>query len=610
MLVGATLVPITALGWLAARILQQERDLDSQRAQDSLRYAAGKLALSVNSRLAGIEEQLAQGRGLLLDPEGIEPLPDAGILYQPGTVHPMTPPPDAFATAEVLEYQRADLAGAAREYRRLSDSPDRTIRAAALVRLGAVLRKQTNTSAALDAYAQLQRLGTLLVDDSPAEWIARQSRCRIFEKTGDRSRLAAEAAGLARAVYSGRARVERSTFLLYQDMLRNWGAPSPGREELGRTEAALALWREWRANGLAPRGRRIVNSPDGPVLALWSGGPDRPAVWLAASAAAEAAFGSLWKEQGLVVSIFSPDGELFFGPGQSGVALTPGETHLPFILHAAWAPGRGDPAPSRMRTRLLLSGLALTFAVMIAAAYGLYRAVTREMALARQQSEFVSTVSHEFRTPLTSMRHLTELLATNSVASDERKATYYQLIARETERLHRMVESLLSFGRMQAGAYAWRLESTDARQLVNAAVEEFRREWRTGPREVVCESAADLPPIHADYEALSRAVSNLLENAEKYSPPGTAIHVRTCRDGRSVQISVEDQGLGIPRQEQKQLFRKFVRGAEARRAGIRGIGVGLALVKSVAEAHGGSVKLSSEPGRGSTFTLVIPCQES
>ena len=247
---------------------------------------------------------------------------------------------------------------------------------------------------------------------------------------------------------------------------------------------------------------------------------------------------------------------------------------------------------------------------MIASAYGLYRATAREMALARQQSEFISTVSHEFRTPLTSMRHLTELLATNKVPSEERKATYYQLLARETERLHRMVESLLSFGRIQAGAYAWRLEPADASQLVQAVVEEFRSEQHSAGREVVCDADDDLPPIQADREALSRAVSNLLENAEKYSEPGTPIHVRTRRAGPALHISVEDRGNGIPLEEQKQLFRKFIRGSEARRAGIRGIGVGLALVKSVAEAHGGSVELASEPGQGSTFTLVIPCHES
>ena len=232
------------------------------------------------------------------------------------------------------------------------------------------------------------------------------------------------------------------------------------------------------------------------------------------------------------------------------------------------------------------------------------------MALVQQQADFVSAVSHEFRTPLTSMRHLTDLLVSNKVPGEERKAQYYELLAHESERLHRMVESLLSFGRMQAGSSAWRLEPADAKELVLSVVEEFRRDPHSNGRDIVCEAEHDLPPIRGDREALSRALSNLIENAGKYSEPDTPIRVSASRSGDSVHISVEDRGTGISRKEQKKLFERFVRGDEARRAGVRGIGVGLALVKSVAEAHGGSVRLESEPGRGSTFTLVIPCHES
>ena len=290
--------------------------------------------------------------------------------------------------------------------------------------------------------------------------------------------------------------------------------------------------------------------------------------------------------------------------------LTPGETRLPFLLRVSASGGRLDAGAFGSGRTVLITGLAFTFALMLAAAYGLYRATRREMALAQQQADFVSAVSHEFRTPLTSMRHLTELLVGNRVSSEERKAQYYRLLAHEAERLHRMVESLLSFGRMQAGSSAWRLETAAMGELVHGVVEEFRRDPQSREREVVCEAEDDLPPIRADRETLSRAVSNLLENAGKYSEPGAPIRVLARHAGDSIHISVEDHGTDIPREQQKKLFQRFVRGDEARRAGVRGIGVGLALVKSVAEAHGGSVRLDSEPGRGSTFTLVIPSHES
>jgi signal transduction histidine kinase len=247
---------------------------------------------------------------------------------------------------------------------------------------------------------------------------------------------------------------------------------------------------------------------------------------------------------------------------------------------------------------------------MIAATYGLYRVTTREMLLARQQSDFVSAVSHEFRTPLTSMRHLTELLAGQGIQSEGRKAQYYELLANETERLHRMVEGLLSFGRIEAGAYAWQLEPADVGEMVCAIVDEFRREPAAAGHEIGCEIAAGPPVASVDRDALSRALWNLLENAAKYSEPGKAIRVFARRHQNSLLVGVEDEGAGIPASEREKIFHKFVRGADAKRAGIRGVGIGLALVQRIVEAHGGSVRVESEPGRGSTFTLVIPCLES
>jgi signal transduction histidine kinase len=304
-----------------------------------------------------------------------------------------------------------------------------------------------------------------------------------------------------------------------------------------------------------------------------------------------------------LVALYDTDGQLIAGGAvQGAVSLTPAETRLPFILNVATA------AKDRESGRaVLVSGLALAFLAILGAGYGLYRATTREIMLARQQSDFVSAVSHEFRTPLTSMRHLTDLLVSHSAISDERKRQYYELLAHETERLHRMVESLLSFGRIEVGAYAWRLEPSDAAELVRDIVEEFRREPQARDRLVTVEIEEGLPEIQADREALSRALWNLFENAAKYSAPGSPIRVFARRQEGSVLLAVEDEGAGIPPAEREKIFQRFVRGTEAKRAGVRGVGIGLALVKRIVEAHGGSVRLESELGRGSKFTLVLPC---
>jgi len=610
LLAAATLIPLGALGWLGLRILGQDRDLERQRVRESLEFAAGRLALAMERRLGDIEEQLAQGSGLRFTSAGLDPAPGPGLLYQPAVSPGQQASVPALSEAEALEHQRQDLAGAAAAYRRMAESPSRAARAAALVGLGRVLRKQGEGSAALEAYSRLQQLGSVPVAGQPAELIARQARCRVFEEAGNAEELRKEVADLARVLYSGAWRIDRPTFSLYSDLIRRWAGPPPPSGAVARTEAALAIWRAWRAGDLAPRGRRILPAEGMPVLAVWAGGT-HPAAWLAAPGEIEALLGPFWRAQHLAVSLYDADGQRFLGPQLTDtVALTPGETRLPFILRVASLSTPARAEGYRARRMVLISGLLLTFGLMLAAAYGLYRATTREMALARQQADFVSAVSHEFRTPLTSMRHLTELLASRGVVDEERKAHYYELLAHETERLHRMVESLLSFGRIEAGAYAWRLEPADASQLARGMVEEFRREPHVRDRQVLCEIDDGLPPIRADREALSRALWNLLENAAKYSEPGTTIRVFARRAADSILLGVEDHGAGIPVGEQSAVFQKFVRGAKAGRAGIRGVGIGLALVKHIVEAHGGSVQLTSEPGRGSTFTLVLPCPAS
>jgi signal transduction histidine kinase len=311
----------------------------------------------------------------------------------------------------------------------------------------------------------------------------------------------------------------------------------------------------------------------------------------------------------LSVALSGLEGQPLAGERHSGsLALAPSETGLPFILSAS-AAARADPRAST-RERVFLFGLVAAVLATLGATYGLYRVTTREIALAGQQADFVASVSHEFRTPLTSMRHLTEILVSGGITNEERRRHYYALLSRETERLHRLVDGLLTFGRMDVGAYGWNMEPADAADIVATMVEDFRREPVAAGREVTCSIAGDLPSIRADREALSRALWNLLENAVKYSGPGTPIRVFARSQGASLLVGVEDAGVGIPCTEQQRVFQKFVRGSGAARAGVGGVGLGLALVTRIVEAHGGSVRLESEPGRGSTFTLVLPCQES
>jgi signal transduction histidine kinase len=585
LLAVATLIPIGTLSWLGVRIIQQDRDVERQRRREALEVAAGRLALQIERRLQDIEDRLGRGEGIAL-----------AALFQE------EPSVSLFAEAEAAEFQRRDLNGAARLYRGLAKSSKPPVRAAALVRLGRVLRQLGDRAGALQVYSNLERLGAVTVGGQPAGLVGWQGRCRVLEEAGDVEELRTEAIRLAQALDSGRWAIDRAMFDIYREMVQTWGARPPFHDAIARVETVIELRRAWNSGRLAPRGRRILHDGDAAVLAVW-GGPNNPVMWIGTVGEFASSFGTQWAAQQLAISLYDIDGQRIFGEASPGaVSLTPGESRLPFIVSVT------SLAPEREGGRLvLIGGLGLAFLAMVAAAYGLHRATTREIALARRQSDFVSAVSHEFRTPLTSMRHLTDLLVSRSITSEERKTQYYELLAHETERLHRMVESLLSFGRIEVGAYAWHLEPADTAQFVQGIVEEFRRAPEARDRVISCQIEGGVPPIQADRESLSRALWNLLENATKYSPAGGPIRVTARRQGNSVLLAVEDEGAGIPFAERERIFQKFVRGADVKQTGVRGVGIGLALVKRIVEAHGGSVRLESEPGRGSTFTLVLPC---
>jgi two-component system phosphate regulon sensor histidine kinase PhoR len=214
---------------------------------------------------------------------------------------------------------------------------------------------------------------------------------------------------------------------------------------------------------------------------------------------------------------------------------------------------------------------------------------------------------------MTTLRTITELLSQNRLGESRRQQSYVYL-ERETSRLHRLVEDLLDFGRMESGRKQYRLASHDAFQLVRGTLVDFAEQAEANGFRV--ESAFPSPngysaaKVHVDEEALRRAVRNLLDNAMKYSPECRTIWVNGSVEGNKACISVRDEGMGIGADEQQIIFQKFVRGDAAKEAGIKGTGIGLAMVRQIVEAMHGEVRLESEIGVGSTFTLVLPLAEN
>jgi signal transduction histidine kinase len=256
-----------------------------------------------------------------------------------------------------------------------------------------------------------------------------------------------------------------------------------------------------------------------------------------------------------------------------------------------------------------LAGLALLVVVIGAGAYFVTRVIGHELAVARLQSDFVAAVSHEFRTPLTSLRQLSEILIDQRMPDEDRRQAYFRAIARQTDRLNRLVESLLDLGRLEAGTSPYRLEPLDACALVRSVVDEFDRDAGEHVR-IDLDIDVDAMEIRGDREALTNALWNLLDNAVKYSPACTTVWVTVSRDVGRLIVRVRDRGIGIPLAEQRAIFDKFVRGARATSEGFKGTGIGLSMVRHIVSAHGGAVEVESAPGQGSTFTMALPLVSS
>jgi signal transduction histidine kinase len=311
-------------------------------------------------------------------------------------------------------------------------------------------------------------------------------------------------------------------------------------------------------------------------------------------------------------ALIDADGQVLIGSfnkaGLQAVRTAPA-TRLPETLHATYSdPGAREPGFAGRR-RMLLSGFAVLALVLLAGSYFIMRSINRERAVAKLQSEFVSAVSHEFRTPLTSLRQLSEMLSKGRIPTEDLRQKTYDILSSESERLQRLVESLLDFGRIEARAFRYRYDHLDPAKLVSDLVAEFREKAAAQGYLVELEIAGDYPLIRADREALGLALRNLLDNAVKYSPDCRTVWVEMAHEEGRLAIRVRDQGIGIPASEQKEIFKKFVRGTSSGAAHVQGTGIGLAMARHIVEAHGGEIRLESKPGRGSTFTILLPSEK-
>ena len=254
---------------------------------------------------------------------------------------------------------------------------------------------------------------------------------------------------------------------------------------------------------------------------------------------------------------------------------------------------------------IILGGLSLLLA---AGVWLNYRNVTRELALAKLKSDFVSNVSHELRTPLALIRLYSETLELGRLPNSSKQHEYHEIIRKESERLTALINNILDFSRIEAGKKEYTFRETDVADLVRSTLESYRFEIEQNGFRLEEKIEDNLPPLQVDREAIARSLLNLVNNALKYSVSNKYLGVSLYRRNGGVNLEVVDHGIGIPPNEQAKIFEKFYRACDPLVHNTKGSGLGLSLVRHIVEAHGGEVGVESSPGKGSKFTITLPLQ--
>lgn len=243
--------------------------------------------------------------------------------------------------------------------------------------------------------------------------------------------------------------------------------------------------------------------------------------------------------------------------------------------------------------------------VMAAGIFFVARGAAREVRLAELKSNFVSSVSHDLKTPLALIQLFAETLELGRVKTADRAQEYYRIINSEARKLTRLINNILDFSRIEAGLRMYRMAPLDLPDLTHRVVTSLDSHFKQHNFAVSEHLAAPVPAVMGDSEAVAQALENLLSNAMKYSPTDRRIVVEVTRENTHACVKVIDHGIGVPHAQQRKIFRKFYR-VDENGFGPQGSGLGLAIVDHIMRAHHGMVRVDSQPGHGSTFTLCFP----
>ena len=556
------------------RALDQDRRTTEQQLRERLQRSAELAARTIDQQLASRQAFAADGISLETEPV-LKITPPQSVAYWPGPTLPARTAEPILAEAMQAEQVRGDYESAIALYERAAAAGPARVSAAALERLAACYRKTGRQVKSIQAYRALLRFPEQMIGPLPAELIARFELCGLGE--GDRQAFYHD-------LVAGRWRLDKAHYLFYSETAREWAPAADPARAVEREKLALSA----AVEEFLETPSRLRNN----FVAYWKNGH---AQLMGAGVLRCRLEQSATMDQEIRIRLVEAG-----APSPTLAAVySLSDRDLPWIVEASPADASRLFAGADQRRAIYTTILLFFFALLLAGSYFTARAVQRELEVARLKSDFVAMVSHEFRSPLTAIRQLSELLKRGRAPTEEKRQEYYSLISSESGRLSRLVENLLDFSRIEEGRKQYRHERFESAEWLRELVSRFEKQ------NVSLAIPPDLPPIAGDRMALTSAVDNLLDNAVKYSPPGSPVVCEAESGGGELTICVRDRGCGISREDRAHVFEKFYRGRGEISRQVKGAGVGLSLVRQIVEAHGGKVDFESGPGEGTVFRIRL-----
>ncbi len=248
--------------------------------------------------------------------------------------------------------------------------------------------------------------------------------------------------------------------------------------------------------------------------------------------------------------------------------------------------------------------LILTFGTVL-----IGRTITQEMEIQKIKSDFVASVSHEFKTPLTSIKALVERLQEGKVKNPAKMDEYFSMISQSTDKLIRLVKNILDSSKIDEGKIEYDFIETDIGVLMAQVIKNFKKDAAQKRTNIQSSIQSNIPPVSIDRDTMTQAILNLLDNAVKFSIYRRDLEIVVEGKTNHAVVKITDQGIGIHADETDKIFDKFYQGRNTPKQASTGTGLGLALVKHIVEDHGGKISFESQVGKGSTFSMILPYME-